>query len=179
MLVPTIDNTMFCCNPFTLCSSTQPTAVDPNSTLNAAMDTTQLARFTFSGKTFDAIPCEIYDGDTLSFVFRNNGRVEKWRCRTLGYDSPEIKPRLTHPTRDREIANAKAAKERFTQLVTTQSKLVQIRCGAFDKYGRVLVTIIANGLNVNEAMIREGHGYEYHGGTKRAIEPSDTPVSEK
>ena len=73
--------------------------------------------------------------------------------------------------RDKEKELAKAAKERFIQLVTANpSGLCVIECGNFDKYGRILVTVY-NGINkesINELMIKEGHGKPYEGGTKDA-----------
>ena len=38
----------------------------------------------------------------------------------------------------------------------------------FDKYGRLLGTLISNNLNINKHMVDNGHGYEYFGGTKQS-----------
>ena len=50
------------------------------------------------------------------------------------------------------------------------SQLVYLKCGKFDKYGRLLGTIFLNEhdtVSVNELMVNNGYGYEYHGGTKK------------
>jgi endonuclease YncB( thermonuclease family) len=117
----------------------------------------------------DAIPCNIYDGDTFSIVFEYRGEIIKYRCRCLGYDSPEMKPKLNVTNRDREVAAAKAAKARLTELLQkSPTKLIRVTCSEFDKYGRILVNVW-NGVDsdsINDIMVREGHGREYSGGTK-------------
>ena len=49
-------------------------------------------------------------------------------------------------------------------------QLVFLKCGEFDKYGRLLGTIYVNQTDeksVNDLMIENGYAYEYHGGTKK------------
>jgi len=36
----------------------------------------------------------VYDGDTFNAVIKLHGRVIKFKFRTLGYDAPEVVPRL-------------------------------------------------------------------------------------
>ena len=55
------------------------------------------------------------------------------------------------------------AKQRFTELL---GNLVTLKCGKFDKYGRILVEIYVNNICINEKMIEEGHGRPYDGGLK-------------
>jgi len=125
--------------------------------------------FTFDKKIFYAHPCNIYDGDTFTIVFILNNFTFKYKCRCLGYDSPEMKPLLSNPNRDHEKELALKAKKRLEELLTANSSgLVQVTCGPFDKYGRILVTI-NNGIDaesINDIMIKEGHGKPYNGGTK-------------
>lgn len=123
--------------------------------------------FTFKGKQFVATPCHIYDGDTFSALFHYRGEWIKYRCRCLGYDSPEMKPRMDAPRRDEEKESAQKAKERLTELLHKHAT-VRIDCGDFDKYGRILVTVWnqVDTLSVNEQMLREGHGKVYDGGRR-------------
>jgi len=124
--------------------------------------------FSFKGMTFDALPCNIYDGDTFSSIFVFNGRIIKYRCRCLDYDTPEMKPSLTKPNRDHEIDLAKKAKNRFIELLEkSPTKLVKIECFDFDKYGRILVNVYNNvdKEKVNSIMINENHGKPYDGST--------------
>lgn len=116
--------------------------------------------FTFRGKQFVATPCHIYDGDTFSVVFQYRGEWIKYRCRCLGYDSPEMKPRLDAPGRDEEKESAQKAKMRLSELLHKHpSKKVRIECGDFDKYGRILVTVWnqVDPLSINQQMLQEGH----------------------
>ena len=125
--------------------------------------------FSFVGKTFFAKPCNIYDGDTFSIIFLHNNNVIKYRCRCLGYDSPEMKPSLSNPNRDKEKALAVRAKNRMTELLTKHEYgLVFVECFEFDKYGRILVRVynMIDTKSINEIMIEEGHGKIYDGGKK-------------
>ncbi len=129
-----------------------------------------IPHFNFTGKTFYAIPCNIYDGDTFSAVFEYRGEFVKYRCRCLGYDSPEIKPRLNAPNREKEVDAAKSAKIRFIELLQKNpQKIIKIECFNFDKYGRILVNIwnMVDSDTINDIMIHEGHGIPYSGGTKQ------------
>lgn len=158
----------------------KPTTMESNPINNTANNIANLVTtnpdtipyFSFEGQTFLAVPCNIYDGDTFSIIFEYRGEVIKYRCRCLGYDSPEMKPLKTAPNREKEMEAAKAAKSRFTELLqSTPMKMIRVKCGAFDKYGRILVTVWNGGGedSVNDIMIREGHGRPYTGGTKEEV----------
>jgi len=137
--------------------------------ITGGFDATKVPYFTFKGKTLIAKPCNIYDGDTFSICFVEETRVVKWKCRCLGYDSPEMKPLLKNPNREKEKELAQLAKQRFEQLLLKNpSGLVRVVCGDFDKYGRVLGTIFndVDEESINSIMIKEGHGKVYDGGTK-------------
>ena len=125
--------------------------------------------FSFVGKTFFARACNIYDGDTFSIIFLHNNNVIKYRCRCIDYDSPEMKPSLSNPNREKEKALAVNAKNRFTELLTKhESGLVFVECFEFDKYGRILVRVynMIDTKSINEIMVEEGHGKIYDGGKK-------------
>lgn len=141
-------------------------------------------KFTYRGYRCKAKVVDIYDGDTLTLVFRHRGHLEQHSCRMVGYDSPEMKPPKSDPNREREIAAAKRARAALQGMVS--DGLVRVECGDFDKYGRILVTLYvrdpqAGGcpgfgicgrpaeIEVNRWMVEEGHGIPYDGGTKRKI----------
>jgi len=109
---------------------------------------------------------DVYDGDTVTITILNNCAIQKYKLRMYGYDSPEMKPKKTLENRELEIEKAKAAKEFLYNLVYNKICIVQLK--GFDKYGRLLGTLISNNLNINKHMIDNGHGYEYFGGTKIA-----------
>jgi len=142
------------------------------------IDTSKIPYFNWKGKIFYARPCNIYDGDTFSICWIWKGDLIKYRCRCLGYDSPEMKPHkliqggkelVLNVNREKEKELAKAAKERFEQLLNANSSgLIKVECDDFDKYGRILVTVW-NGIeirSINQIMLDEGHGRPYLGGTK-------------
>lgn len=125
--------------------------------------------FSWDGMTFDAIPCDTYDGDTTGFCWIYCNKVYKYKCRCMGYDSPEIRCKADDPEREAKKELARKAKDFFIELMA-QDTTVTIHCGKFDKYGRVLVTMYnkTNGdKSLNDIMIENGYGYPYFGGTKK------------
>lgn len=137
-------------------------------------------KFTYKGMTVKAKMVDIYDGDTLTLVFRYRGQLQQHSCRMMGYDSPEMKPAKNKPNREAEIQAAKAAKEALKELLE-RHQIVTAKCHQFDKYGRILVTLMvptrsglfgrccSEDMVVNQWMIDQGHGYVYDGGTKKNI----------
>jgi len=130
--------------------------------------------FSFRGRRFAAKVVHVYDGDTIRIVFRDRGALVQYRARMAGYDSPEMKPRLDSPNRNKEVAAATDAK--FALEGRISGKVVLVECGAADKYGRLLVTVYApeRGAltprpqleNINEWMLASGYGVPYDGGKK-------------
>ena len=59
------------------------------------------------------------------------------------------------------------AREAFKEITNWENSLVTLDMLEFDKYGRILVNVYKNGINVNEWMIKNGYGYPYYGGTKK------------
>ena len=120
--------------------------------------------FSFKGMTFDAIPCNIYDGDRFSAVFIFNGKVIKYKCRCVDYDTPKTKLSLYDFDRYHEFDLAIKARNRFIELLEkSPNKLVKIECFDFDKYGRILVNVYNNvdTESINNIMIKENHGRQY------------------
>ena len=85
------------------------------------------------------------------------------------YDSPEMRPSRKKSNRDEEILNAKKARDYLKSLVMNPNQLVYIKCGDFDKYGRLLGQLYINKddiISINQMMINKGYGKEYYGGKK-------------
>ena len=153
----------------TTTTETTATANNDPCTILRHINTDDIKYFSFQGLTFDAKACNIYDGDTFSAVFVFRGEPIKYRCRCMGYDSPEMKPPLSKPNRDEEMKHAKIAKARFTELLQkSPDGLIKLECLAFEKYGRILVNVYNNvdHDSLNTIMVREGHGKAYDGGHK-------------
>ena len=64
--------------------------------------------------------------------------------------------------------NALKAKERLIEMLQKTNYMVNVKCGEFDKYGRVLVTLYSTEFSksFNDILIEEGLGYPYFGKTK-------------
>lgn len=142
--------------------------------------TNDVPLFTLEGLVTLCKVVNVYDGDTCKIVLELNGHLAKFNCRMAGYDTPEMRPPRSQVDRDKEIAAAKKARDRLKELVMdgddSGGKLVVVRCGEFDKYGRLLTELFLNegdvemGVkSVNQILVDEGHGYEYNGGTKKAF----------
>ncbi len=140
--------------------------------------TNELPLFSFEGCVCKAKIVSVYDGDTFKCAIYHKKEIIKINCRTLGYDSHEMKPRLNIPNREEHIKKAKEAREKFIELTTTKNGLIYIDCKKYDKYGRVLVEVYTNKHSyihsqnksiknsVNNIMIRDGYGVPYQGGKK-------------
>ena len=109
----------------------------------------------------------IVDGDTfdccLDLGF--DVRLHKQRVRLAGIDTPESRINTKrYPERTQEKVMGKAAKERLKELCTGKFKLKSLGKG---KYGRILgVPYTADGDDICQKLISEGHAVEYWGGKK-------------
>lgn len=137
--------------------------------------TNEIPLFSFEGLKIDVKVVDIYDGDTFTgcFIFRNE--IIKYKFRTIGYDSPEMKPSKSNPYREQEKLKAKEARQKFIEYSQCQNNLISVECQKFDKYGRILGTVFnkQTSENVNQKMIQNGYGLPYDGGTKKEFHFSD------
>jgi endonuclease YncB( thermonuclease family) len=119
-------------------------------------------KFSLDGIETTAKCVKCYDADTVHLVFGVPGteNLYKWTCRLLGIDSAEI--RSKNPD---EKLHAIKARDYLRNLIL--DKIVEVKCQKFDKYGRVLVTITHDGINLNEDLVSKKLAYVYDGGTKR------------
>ena len=137
---------------------------------------------------------DVYDADTCHCIFYIDNKMHKFVCRLIGIDSPEIKPHKNIENRDKHVDAAIRSRNRLIQLLTNidiiidtpykkkqiktmmkkNTKLMYIKCGEFDKYGRLLVEIVENQddfnkpecVTINSTLISEGHAKVYDGGKK-------------
>ena len=113
---------------------------------------------------------KVYDGDTAWIALRLDGKVYRHKIRLLGIDTPEMKPPMNMPNREEEIRKAKEAKKFLSDLV--ENKVIKIKCGNWDKYGRLLATLYTNGscftssVDINQLMIDKKLAKAYFGGKK-------------
>ena len=135
--------------------------------LNRATKATK--EFSLVGKLKLCKVVDVYDGDTCKVVFRHCRKLYRWDIRMNGYDSPEM--RLPRDCPNRVVKKQLAIDaQKYLKKLLKEKPLVYIRCGKFDKYGRLLGDIFINKkdkISVNELMVANGYGYKYHGGTKK------------
>ena len=132
---------------------------------------------------------DIYDADTCKIVFILNNSIVKFNCRLSHIDSPEIKPSLKIAHRSVEIKAAKKCRNKLIQLCTNSmcplecilnkklkqkylsenTKLLNVKCGKFDKYGRLLIELyhIGSEKSINNLLIDEKYVHSYSGKTKK------------
>jgi endonuclease YncB( thermonuclease family) len=123
--------------------------------------------FSLKGNRYPCRIVSVYDGDTCTALFKLDKNFVKFKVRMLGYDSPEMKPRLNIPDRDKIKEDAIKAREALVE--KTKNKKIILHCGDWDKYGRLLGTLYEGNLNINEWMIESEYGYRYDGGRKRKV----------
>lgn len=120
------------------------------------IDCSNIRVFSLDGMTFDAKVVDVYDGDTATLVFKFYDYY-KWKCRLDGIDTPELKT-------GNNKEDAVKARNYLRSIIL--NKIVKISCGTFDKYGRLLVRIVHDDIDINNLMITHGYAKSYSGGTK-------------
>jgi len=125
--------------------------------------------FSLEGELLRALVLGVYDADTITISFVWEGRVWKDKCRLVGIDSPEM--RSKNPA---EKEAAVAARDWVRGRV--MGKKVWVRCGGWDKYGRLLGTVYpgscaedALGTSLNDHLVSSGFARPYDGGKKAAF----------
>lgn len=119
----------------------------------------QLANWIAPYENLSEAGCEldyVYDGDTVSI--RCNGEVET--ARIIGLDAAETKT----PSCSAEAAHGERATLRLREIV--QAGVVSFAGNERDKYGRLLVTMKVDGVDVAGTLIDEGLAIAYRGGTR-------------
>ena len=120
--------------------------------------------FTFEGQNKTAKVVSVYDGDTVKVVFPVLSKLFKFNCRISGVDTPEIR------TRNKlEKEYGLLVRDKLREKIL--DKVVTIKCGDFDKYGRLLIDIQERGAlaeeTVSEWLIKNNYAFKYDGGTKK------------
>jgi len=132
---------------------------------------------TFEGKIIKAKCVDVYDGDTIKIVFPLENKLYKWNCRLTGVDTPELR---TRNKKEKELGYIVRNKLREKIL----NKVISVKCGEFDKYGRLLVELFlierdnleqtGGGLNyeksINNWLVENKYAFKYDGGKKKSWE---------
>jgi endonuclease YncB( thermonuclease family) len=86
------------------------------------------------GRRFVGKCVKCYDADSTHIVVSWNGAFTRFVCRLSGVDTAEVRT-----ADDDEKTHAIRAREHVRGRIL--NKLVEVECGQFDKYGRLLVTL--------------------------------------
>lgn len=116
--------------------------------------------FTLENQIHKCKVVNIYDGDTIKVVFPVFGTHYRWNCRLAGVDTPEMR---TH--NDKEKAYATKARDALREKIL--NKIIEIHCGKFDKYGRLLGDLYFENKHINQWLIDEKYAFPYGGKTKK------------
>lgn len=122
--------------------------------------------FSFDGISTLARVVDVYDGDTITFIFIHKGTPIKYKCRVFGIDTPEI--------RTKDLEEKKLGYEAKDYLKSyIFDKIIKVDLYHFDKYGRLLAKIYApvggTYIDIGQDMINKGYARPYFGGTKKNI----------
>lgn len=149
-----------------------------------------IPKYTLNGLECPAKCVDVYDGDTCRMCFYVEGKIRKYTVRLEGYDAPEKRGKKVSIY---EKAMAIKARRRLMELLKVNNTIypiVYIKCGKWDKYGRLLATIYTDidtiakatprgkmkertqGISVNQCMLDTGYCYKYSGGKKEKIDYS-------
>lgn len=146
---------------FFCCYKEKPRSIEL-STFDALYDRTleNTPKFTFKGERLHTKVLDVIDGDTITISIRINGEYKCIRARLIGVDAPEIRTldieekKLGYEARDwlrKEILN----------------NVVWVECGDWDSFGRILVVVYKNHINmksghsVNTSIIEAGYAKPY------------------
>ena len=108
----------------------------------------------------------VVDGDTIDASIDLGFDIwYKSRIRLSGIDTWESR------TRDlEEKKKGLQAKARTKELLSSKKFTLKTSKDGKGKFGRILGEVItAEGINLNETLIKEGHAYEYQGGKKKSF----------
>lgn len=98
-----------------------------------------VGKFTLEGEHKKALVIDIYDGDTITVVFKHFDKINWWKVRLLGINSPEIRPSRSIKNRNEIITAAKNSRDYLSNLIL--NKIIYLQCDNFDSFGRILANI--------------------------------------
>ncbi len=116
--------------------------------------------------SFDGYEClgrviRVHDPDTITILFSYQGELYKKNLRLNGIDAPEL-----HSKVQKEADLCKAGQKFLSALIL--DKIIQIKMGPFDKYGRILSQIYTykDSEDIIQKIVDGGFVRAYDGGHK-------------
>ena len=145
-----------------------------------------VAAYSLAGQKLSGKVVDVYDGDTCKIILLQNGGFVRYTCRLIGIDTPEMKSKTegAYKARNRLIQLAtntpieldnRDSHPATTKLLQSNTKLVQVACQEFDKYGRLLVKLYECtdsdcASDFNTVLVSEKLANSYDGGHKEGFE---------
>lgn len=128
----------------------------------------------FDGKLLRSKVIDVYDADTITVIIPFEKHYYKTKCRLFGIDGAEKRMKKGEKC-ELEVKNAHEGTEYVKNLIL--NKEVWIRCGNWDKYGRLLGTVYLKynqsqqgwDSSVNVDIVKQGFAYYYDGKKKQAF----------
>lgn len=117
--------------------------------------------FSLNGRKFTAKVVDVYDGDTITCVFKLYGKYYKWKCRISHIDTPEMKTKNKE-----EKERAIIVRDILREMIL--NKIIILHCYDYDKYGRLLVEfdLPNTQTRIHQWLLDNNYGKKYEGGTK-------------
>jgi micrococcal nuclease len=107
----------------------------------------------------------VVDGDTIDCLIDMGFDLHnKQRVRFYGVNTPETR------TRDKEEKIAGLAAKEYVKAILKEGGnncVIETRLDKKGKFGRTLGVIYVDGLNLNSALVKDGHAVRYYGGKRK------------
>lgn len=135
--------------------------------------------FSHKGLRTKAKVTRVYDGDTLHLCTPHMGCLNRFTCRMLGYDSPELIKKQDYSIQARnalviETTNIKELhpesnipKTQLDKLLDDNTKIVEAEFHGKDKYGRELVNLYDDSGCINKRMLEKYSFNKPYNGKKK------------
>lgn len=109
-------------------------------------------------RTVEATVVKIADGDTLTAVDSNGTKL---KIRLYGIDAPETEKANKRTGKISKMGQPYGAESYAALVAKVSGQRVKIDIMDIDRYKRLVSVVFVNGVNINEAMVIEGHAWAY------------------
>lgn len=145
--------------------------------------------FSLNNLITEARIVDIYDGDTCTCIIPFNNSYYKFNIRLEGIDTFEMKSKDDKQKKlaleakrrlcclisnDLDSIDINITRKELRKLLNEKCYIIKLKCGEFDKYGRLLAYLFDNKCDCqndeesyNYCLIKEKLAYAYDGGTKQ------------
>lgn len=148
-------------------------------------------KFSLAGISCYARVVDVYDGDTVTCIIPFGDKYFQFACRLNGIDTSELKNKdqaqklLAYQSRHSALQyccpeyslDVDADRKQIQDYLSKNMTTVWLQCHEFDKYGRVMIDLYREpkqAVSLTQHLLSQELGYEYHGGTKRKNQGSNS-----